>query len=238
MPSGLTSTSSCTVGASSVSDCSGVKDMLPRPWYERVQSIAGTPSTSGGASDKPSVKERWERASAAADSAVLFRYVGTGGSAAGNEGLTTRWAVDEALEADVVEDAGFAAVAVVPVAGFVVVVVVGAALDGVTHAARLVEDEMVRWDIRYAVGAALDGDAEMRAEKPLLADDIAMLFVQWVVPSIRNACRLQLTPQREVTISGRLGSMTSRPISGQRSSLATPRCPARPATITVAQEHL
>jgi hypothetical protein len=87
MPSGFTSTSSCTVGASSVSACSGVKDMLPSPWYERVQSIAGTPSTSGGASDRPSVRERWERAS---DSALLLRYVGTGGSLAGKEGVTVR----------------------------------------------------------------------------------------------------------------------------------------------------
>jgi hypothetical protein len=188
MPSGLTSTSSCTVGAKSVSDCSAVNEMLPRPWYERVQSIAGTPSTSGGASDRPSVRERWKRASTAAVSAVLLRCVGTGGSVAGNEGLTVRWAVaDCAAPAEVVDDAGFAGVVVVPVAGFAVVVVVGAALDGVTHAARLAEDEMVRCDIRYAQGAALDEEAEMRAEKPLLADDRAILCIRSPKSSRRDA---------------------------------------------------
>ena len=88
IPSGFTSTSSCVMGASSVSDCSGVKDMLPRPWYERVQSMAGTPSSSGGASDSPSVSERCFWAADAAVSAVLLRVVGTGGSFAGNEGDT------------------------------------------------------------------------------------------------------------------------------------------------------
>jgi hypothetical protein len=84
MPSGFTSTSSCVMGANSVSPCSGVNDILPSPWYERVQSIAGTPWSSGGASLRPSVRDRCFWADAAADSAVVLREVGTGGSLAGN----------------------------------------------------------------------------------------------------------------------------------------------------------
>lgn len=100
----------------------------------------------GGASDRPSVRERWERASEAAESAVLLRFVGIGGSLAGKEGVTVRCTV---VDVDV---AGLAAVVVVVVEGFagvaddvagfgVVVEVVAAAFGAVAHAARIEEDE-------------------------------------------------------------------------------------------------
>jgi hypothetical protein len=186
MPSGLTSTSSWTVGARRISDCSGVKDMLPRPWYERVQSIAGTPSISGGASERPSVSERLERASLAAASAELLRWVGTGGSVAGKDGVTVRWAAAAAARADVVVDeaAGFAGAAVVDavVEGLAVeVVVAGAALAEDTQAVRDAVEEMLRCDIRYAEGAARDdADAVRRAEKPLRADVVAIVMCVWI----------------------------------------------------------
>lgn len=114
---------------------------------------------------------------------------------AGNEGLTVRWAsADGAAGAEVVEDGDFAGVAVVLVAAFAGVAVVGAALDGVTHAARLDEDEMVRWDIRYAEGAALDEDAEMKAENPLLAGDMAIFCVQWV--ALMSRCNAAFAERR------------------------------------------
>ena len=119
------------MGASSVSDCSGVKDMLPSPWYERVQSIAGTPSSSGGASDSPSVSERCFWAAVAAVSAVLLRVVGTGGSLAGNWGSTVRCGVAVVAGFDAVDVVvvGFAAVEVL------VVVVAAADLGAVAYAA-------------------------------------------------------------------------------------------------------
>lgn len=93
IPSGLTSTSSASTGASSVSACSEEKGTLPKPWYERVQSCAATPSISAGASLRPSVSERWPEVAAAA---VVLRLVGTGGSLAGKEGATVLCAAGEA----------------------------------------------------------------------------------------------------------------------------------------------
>src|SRR5690242_862470 len=93
IPSGLTSTSSLFTGASSVSACSAENGTLPKPWYERVQSCAATPSIFAGASLRPSVSERWPLV--AADAEVL-RAVGTGGSLAGNEGDIVLVAVDAA----------------------------------------------------------------------------------------------------------------------------------------------
>jgi hypothetical protein len=160
--------------------------MLPRPWYERVQSIAGTPSMLGGASARPAVRERWERASMAADSADWLREVGIGGSLAGKEGTTVRWGVadDEDVDVDVevaglemvfdgldaVEEAveGFAAVDDVVVAG----------LGAVAYAVRIVDEEKVRDVSREAMGAALGDEAERRAEKPLQAGVAAILCVQ------------------------------------------------------------
>jgi hypothetical protein len=176
MPSGLTSTSSSTTGASRISDCSGVKDMLPRPWYERVQSMAGTPSVSGGASSRPSVRERSERASVAADSAVVLRAVGTGGALAGKEGVTVR--------CDVEDDAAGLAAVPEAVAGFAVVEVAveveaaAAALGVGAHAARTVDDAKLRCGIRWVIGADLEeGDAVRSAETPLRADDVAIVRV-------------------------------------------------------------
>src|SRR5690349_21051981 len=135
MPSGLTSTSSWETGASNASDCSGVKDTLPRPWYERVQSMAGTPSSSGGASESPSVRERWDWAAAAAESAVALRVVGTGGSLAGICGVTVRCELDAVLE-----DTGFA----VEVDDFA-----AAAFGGVAYAARISDEEKSRQRVLY-----------------------------------------------------------------------------------------
>jgi hypothetical protein len=130
IPSGFTSTSSCVIGASNVSPCSGVNDTLPNPWYERVQSIAGTPSSSGGASLRPSVRDRCFWALAAADSAVVLRDVGTGGSLAGNWGVTVRCGMDvvAGLGADEVVVVGLAVVDEV-------VVLCAAALGAVAYAA-------------------------------------------------------------------------------------------------------
>lgn len=173
IPSGFTSTSSCVMGASSVSDCSGVKDMLPRPWYERVQSMAGTPSSSGGASDSPSVSERCFWAADAAVSAVLLRVVGTGGSFAGNEGVTVRCGVAEVVGFDAVdvEVAGFAAVEVL-------VVVAAAALGAVAYAAQMRDEEKLRFCVRLAIDDALDDEAEKRAERPLRAGVAAIIEAQ------------------------------------------------------------
>jgi hypothetical protein len=128
---------------------------------------------------------------------------------AGKEGTTVRCGVAAAaglaaggdVEAvaclggvvDVVEDAGLAAVVdVVDVVaeGFAAVVVVAAAFDaGLAHAERIEVDEMVRWDIRYADGAALDDDdAERRAEKLLRADVEAMLVGQFLQVYIETKC--------------------------------------------------
>lgn len=101
--------------------------------------MAGTPSVLGGASSKPSVRERCERASEAAESTVALREVGTGGSLAGKEGVTVRWEVDVVEAAGLADAAGLAVV--------VVVLVVAAAFAGVAHAARRAEDEKPRWDI-------------------------------------------------------------------------------------------
>jgi hypothetical protein len=113
--------------------------------------MAGTPSSSGGASDRPSVSERFERASAAAESAELLRHVGTGGSLAANEGTTVRCTVVDA------DATGFAGVVAVVVAGFagvadgvigfaaVAAVVIAAAFGAVAvHAGRYAEDEKLR----------------------------------------------------------------------------------------------
>jgi hypothetical protein len=93
--------------------------------------------------------------------------------------------------ADVVEeDAGLAAVVdvVEAVGGFAAVVVVAAAFGaGLAHAKRTDVDEMLRCDIRYADGAALDdNDAERRAVKLLRADVVAMLTDQLVRASRRT----------------------------------------------------
>ena len=139
------------MGASSVSACSGEKDTLPRPWYERVQSCAATPSISAGASLSPSVSERWPEVAAAAEA---LRAVGTGGSLAGKEGTTVLGAAGAAgaeglyVEAVVVVVvvAGFAMV----VAGFAVVAVVvdaACALGGLAQAAQMLEDEKLRYDV-------------------------------------------------------------------------------------------
>jgi hypothetical protein len=99
---------------------------------------------------------------------------------AGKEGVTVLWGDGAAGLGAVVElvdeAAGFAVVVEVDVvvAGFAGVVVAGAALDVVVHAARMEEDAKLREDIRYAEGADLDDDAESRAEKPLRAEFVAM----------------------------------------------------------------
>ena len=149
------------MGASSDPCCSSVKYTLPRPWYERVQSIAGTPSVSGGASSRPSVRERCERASVAADSAVALRFVGTRSPSA-EEGTTVRVGL-EVVGRDVAADAvdGFAVVVVVDV------VVVAAAFGVVAHAARVEQDTKLRLCIRYATGADLEHEAARSADTPL-----------------------------------------------------------------------
>ena len=171
IPSGFTSTSSCVIGASSNSPCSGVNDTEPRPWYERVQSIAGTPSSSGGASESPSVRERCLRAAEAALSAVALRVVGMGGSLATNCGCTVRCGV--AMVADLaavdVVVAGLAAVEVLVVP----VVLVAAGLGSVAYAAKMRDEVKPRCCIRLAI--VLDDEAESRAETPLRAGVAAIV---------------------------------------------------------------
>lgn len=191
MPSGLTSTSSCVTGASSASDCSGVKDMLPRPWYERVQSIAGTPSSSGGASESPSVRDRWRRAAAAAESAVTLRAVGTGGSLAPeNCGVTVRGALDVVVV--VLEVAGLAAE--------VVDVLATAAFGAVAYAALMCDEENPRCCIRYASGAALDEEPGIRADMPRFASLAAIVLV-WSAGGVHGARGGRVERhKREVTV--------------------------------------
>jgi hypothetical protein len=118
----------------------------------------------GGASDRPSVRERLERASEAADSAVVLRHVGTGGSLAGNEGVTVRCTVVDIEAAGlagavVVVVEGFAGVADGDV-GFAAVEVVAAALGVVgVQAARRADEVKLR----------------RSREKPLRAGFVAML---------------------------------------------------------------
>jgi hypothetical protein len=133
---------------------------------------------SGGASLRPSVRERCERASWAAVSAEALRRVGTGASLRGKEGVTVRWGV--------VDGAGFAAVVVV-VAGLAaadvlvdglaaVVEVVAAAFGGVgDHAARSEDEEKPRGGMRYANWGDREVDDVNRAEKPLRACDVAIV---------------------------------------------------------------
>jgi hypothetical protein len=104
---------------------------------------------SGGASERPSVRERWERASEAADSAVTARFVGMGGSVAGKEGRTVRCTVVDVVPAGLAGVVGVVVEGLAGVAddvvGFAVVVVVAAAAFGVVaHAARIEEDEKLR----------------------------------------------------------------------------------------------
>jgi hypothetical protein len=105
---------------------------------------------------------------------------------AGKEGTTVRCGVaaGRAAGGGVVAVAGLAGVAdvVEAVVGFAAVVVVAAAFGaGLAHAERIDVDEMLRCDIRYADGAALDDDdAERRAVKLLRADVVAMLTDQLV----------------------------------------------------------
>jgi hypothetical protein len=108
---------------------------------------------------------------------------------AGKEGTTVRCGVAAAAGLAAGGDveavaclAGVVDVVDVVVEGFAAVVVVAAAFGaGLAHAERVEVDEMVRWDIRYADGAALDGDdAERRAEKLLRADVVAMLVDQFL----------------------------------------------------------
>lgn len=131
--------------------------------------MAGTPSRGGGASERPSVRERWERACEVRVSRWAVRVVGMGGSFAGIWGVTVRcWVV----VGDEVE--GFEAVEVVDV-GFDAVEVVAAALGAVAYAARRVEVEKVRCDGWRAIGAALKDEALRKAEKPLRAGTVAMM---------------------------------------------------------------
>lgn len=196
IPSGFTSTSSCVIGASSNSPCSGVKDTEPRPWYDRVQSIAGTPSSSGGASESPSVRERCLRAADAAVSAVALRVVGTGGSFATNWGWTVRCgvAVVAGFGAVDVVVVGFAAVEV-PV---VLVVLVAAGLGAVACAAKMWDEEKLRCCIRLAIGVVLDDEAESRADTPLRAGVAAIVTCK--DGRGRFVGLGTETPQREVTI--------------------------------------
>lgn len=127
--------------------------------------------------------------------------MGTGGSLAGKEGTTVLCGAG-GLGADVElveEAAGFAAVVlvVVEVVDFAGVVVAAAALGAVVHAARNEEDAKLRDDIRYAKGADLDDDAEIRAEKPLRAEFVAMMSCVNVI-GVELNCNKGL--QREVTI--------------------------------------
>jgi hypothetical protein len=108
----------------------------------------------------------------AADSAVELREVGTGGSLAGKEGTTVRAGVGELCAAGLgaaegeVEVAGFAVVVVLDVE---VVAAAFGVLPGGIHAVRAVEEEKLWCCIRYARGADLEDEAEMRAETPLRA---------------------------------------------------------------------
>lgn len=145
------------MGARRISCCSGVKETLPRPWYERVQSIAGTPSSSGGESERPSVRDRWARASFARVSSEALRVVGTGASFAGYWGTTVRMGV-AVLVVDEVAAAGFAVVDVLAVA------------------ARAVWDEKVRWDVCRARDEDREDDDESRAEKPLRTGRAAIVW--------------------------------------------------------------
>jgi hypothetical protein len=75
-----------------------------------------------------------------------LRSVGTGGSLAGNEGVTVRWAVEDGvgLAVDVAAVAGFEVVVEGVVVVFAVVVVVAAAFGVVAHAARTEDDVKLR----------------------------------------------------------------------------------------------
>lgn len=158
--------------------------MLPRPWYERVQSIAGTPSVSGGASSRPSVKERWARASFARDSAVLVRVVGIGGSLAGMVGVTVLWAV-------------------APVVFAAVIALAAAARGADVNAPRAGEVEK-RWrDIRYADGVALDAAVDDKRAGNTLRAGIDAIGLKIAVIQRDTCVRDDFwdsPPQREVTI--------------------------------------
>lgn len=125
--------------------------------------MAGTPSSSGGASERPSVSERCDWAAAAAESAVALRVVGTGGSFAGNCGVTVRWGVVVVLE-----EAGFAAVEEV--------VLVVAALGGVAlYAALMREEDNVRVCNLYANGVVFEEETLNKADMPLCVGLAAMV---------------------------------------------------------------
>lgn len=111
------------------------------------------------------------------------RVVGTGGSLAGNDGITVRcW---------VVVDEGFAAVVVAEVAevvdagfaGFAAVAVAAAAFGVVAIAVRTAEEEKLQCAVRYAMGAALDDEADKSAEKPLRAGIAAIVVLPQEWPS-------------------------------------------------------
>ena len=122
--------------------------------------MAGTPSSSGGASAIPSVRERWARASAAAESAVALRVVGTGASLATNCGVTVRCVLD-----DVLDDAGLAVD---------VDVLVAAAFGGVAYAARMGDEERFRQRALHANGSASNSEPLRRAETPRCTGRAAM----------------------------------------------------------------
>lgn len=134
------------------------------------------------------MRERCERAATAADSAELFRVVGTGGSLAGNCGVTVRGGVvvvaGFTAVAVVVVVAGFAALDVVVVApedaGFAAeleVLVVAAALGVVAYAAQMRDEEKLQCCIRCGSCAALGEEAVRRADMPLRARIAAIMRV-------------------------------------------------------------
>lgn len=135
---------------------------------------------SAGASLRPSVNERCERACEVRVSTDAVRVVGTGGSLAGIWGMTVLCGIELAVE--VVVGAGLATV---EVAGFTTVEDAGvddadgdvaAALGAVdVHAAWLREVDRPRCDIRCANGADLDCDEDSRAEKPLRTGVVAIV---------------------------------------------------------------
>ena len=101
---------------------------------------------------------------------------------------------------NVLEVAGFAVfVLVVDVDVDVDVGVAAFVVD--VHAARAEEDVKLRCGIRYAIGADLEDETERRAETPLRADWVAIVYVGGC-GGARWKCRVR---QREVTMSVKLG---------------------------------
>lgn len=116
------------------------------------------------------MSERWDCAVLFAASMEVLRAVGGGGSVAGKEGTTVRWAVagDAALGGEgadraevllVLADAGLAGVDVVEMVARADLVVAKADERGDGVKVR-------EWGIRYARGAALLHELDRRIEKP------------------------------------------------------------------------